>query len=204
MDELFEQLEQALKRFAPSVYARLGSPASEHDIANAENALGLKLPDDVKAAYRWHNGCRSEPEWFIGSCWWANLQEMVERWQMMVRFSTQDRERNPGNYPPYTLAWDSLNVKPVWWSPKWIPIGRSITSTAFYIDLDPAPAGQQGQILFDVGMQDASVVAPSFGSYLRELARLFEEGRLIEAPDRSWGEMAPGRPVVWSSFDWQR
>lgn len=58
----------------------------------------MSLPEDVRAAYRWHDGCASELSIFVDLAQWCSLEEMVSNWTMMVRVSTSDRVSNPGNW----------------------------------------------------------------------------------------------------------
>ena len=204
MIETLNRLEAALQRRAPSVYAGLRPPASDAQIAVAERALGVTLPEDVRAAYRWHDGCASELSIFVDLAQWCSLEEMVSNWTMMVQVSTSDRASNPGNYPEPTPWWDELKVKPMWWNRRWIPIGTSNTASSNYVDLDPAPAGTRGQLISDAGMIDARVMAPSLECFFRNLVIHLEEGRLAEAADGSWGEVKPRLPVWWSNFDWSK
>ena len=204
MIETLNRLEAALQRHAPSVYAGLRPPASDAQIAVAERALGVTLPEDVRAAYRWHDGCASELSIFVDVTQWCSLEEMANNWAMMVRVSTANREITPGNYPEPAPWWDELKVKPVWWNQRWVPIGTSTTSSSIYVDLDPAPAGIGGQLIADDGMIDARVMAPSLKSFFRNLAAYLEEGRLSEGADGTWGEIKPRLAVSWSRFDWSK
>ena len=55
----------------------------------------MTLPEDVRAAYRWHDGCASELTIFVGLAQWCSLEEMVNNWTMMVRVSTSDQVKQP-------------------------------------------------------------------------------------------------------------
>lgn len=203
MDESWKRLDDLLARLAPAIHEGLRPPATEAQIASAEKAMGVRLPDDVRAAYRWHDGCTSELSMFVSGCQWCSLDAMVEHWRQKRAFCKADRQRNPRNYPDPEQWWDGLSTKPVWWNERWIPVGLSNTVSSVYVDMDPAPAGRRGQLIADVGMQEAQVMSPSLGTFFKCLGAHLEAGRLIAGGDSSWGEVGDrGMPVWWSDFDW--
>ena len=203
MDDSWKHLDAVLERFAPAIHAGLRPPASEAQIASAEKAMRVRLPEDVRAAYRWHDGCVSELSMFVSGCQWCSLDAMVEHWRQKRAFCQTDRHTNPRNYPAQEKWWDDLAAKPVWWNERWIPVGLSNTVSSFYVDLDPAPAGRPGQLIADSGMQEALVVSPSLGTFLKCLGAHLEAGRLSAGADNSWGVVGDrGMPVWWSQFDW--
>jgi internalin A len=202
MDNLWDEVEDALRQYAPRAYAGLRPPASQEAIAEVEKELGVSLPADVKQAYLRHDGSSDPHSIFVGLCWWCSLEDLLQNWRMLVKFSKSDRERNPDNYPAPQAWWGDLKVQPVFWSPRWIPIGLSGTSSRIYVDLDPAPKGVAGQLISDAGMQDPKWMAPSFSDYLACLTEHLKSGRLSEAPDGPWAPKSPGKPIWWTDFSW--
>ncbi len=56
--EILSQLESILKAKAPQVLEAMQPGLSEEQIAALEQKDGIMIPDDIKALYKWHNGCR--------------------------------------------------------------------------------------------------------------------------------------------------
>jgi cell wall assembly regulator SMI1 len=56
IDEILTKLEGTLQKKAPHFLAELKQGLSDAEITALENKSGIRLPDDVKALYRWHNG----------------------------------------------------------------------------------------------------------------------------------------------------
>ena len=56
MPEILAQLEATLKTSAPHVLASLNSGLSADEIAKIEVQYDIRLPDEIKEIYRWHDG----------------------------------------------------------------------------------------------------------------------------------------------------
>jgi cell wall assembly regulator SMI1 len=65
MDEIWDRIEAWLAQHAPAVLAGLNGPATEQELDATERALGVTLPEDVRASYRRHNG---QPDRQVGRC----------------------------------------------------------------------------------------------------------------------------------------
>ena len=68
MKQILQLLETQLALQFPDILPTLNPPVTEEKIASFEAAVSQKLPEDVKAAYRWHNGCRSLPGEISAPC----------------------------------------------------------------------------------------------------------------------------------------
>jgi cell wall assembly regulator SMI1 len=58
--ELLAELENAIKSKAPQVLDQMHAPLADEEISALERRAGIQLPEEIKALYRWHNGCRSQ------------------------------------------------------------------------------------------------------------------------------------------------
>jgi cell wall assembly regulator SMI1 len=58
MRDLWDRLESHLREHAPSVLQTLNPPATDDQIRAAEQTLARKLPDDLAASLRVHDGQR--------------------------------------------------------------------------------------------------------------------------------------------------
>jgi cell wall assembly regulator SMI1 len=158
MKELLQRLEAQLQLQYPDILPTLNPPATEEQITAVEAAMKQKLPEDVKTAYRWHNGCRSlpgeishplenEPYLLIYRGRWLALDEMLNRWQSFVEMGFIDteyhftEEEDPDN-------WNQLTIRPWTFPPHtWLPLGQDTHASFTYIDLFPGPRGHVGQLL---------------------------------------------------------
>ncbi len=57
MAEILKNLEGVMQNKAPAVLAELQAGLSDIEISALESKSGITLPDEMKALYRWHNGC---------------------------------------------------------------------------------------------------------------------------------------------------
>lgn len=186
-DDIWDRFEAMLRVHAPALLGSLCPPATETEIVEAESAMGVRFPEEVRQAYLRHNGSTSDREagngsglFFVPFSWWASLEEAVGNWHLMVQVSETLRDGDPeGLFATYKPWWDDLKIRPVWWNEKWIPIGLSGTATSVYFDLDPAPKGTVGQLLGDGGMQDPQWVANGLNHYLEMLIDRVERKLLI-------------------------
>lgn len=208
-DDIWHRFETMLLAHAPPLFAGLNAPATEAQVAAAEDVMGVIFPAEVRIAYLRHDGTSREArigasrQFFFPMNWWASLAEMVDNWQMKVSVC-KELQHPEMAFPSYEPWWDDLEVRPVWWDKKWIPIGLSDTATSVYFDLNPAPKGTGGQLIVDHGMQDPYVIASGLNHYLETLTDrverkllIFREGWVLADPDQSvFGE----RGYEWNAI----
>ena len=99
MKAVWKRIHAWLDENAPAGYGHLRPGASADAIQAAEKVMGLKLPADVKASYRVHDGQSNEPGLIGGEGWCLlTLQEMVKWWRKWSKHAPRFR-----NYAP--VAW---------------------------------------------------------------------------------------------------
>ncbi|MGZ7440932.1 SMI1/KNR4 family protein [Paenibacillus sp. TH7-28] len=139
---------------------RLRPGADEAEFEHAEKALGLKFPEEMKTFYQVHNGQDSDlgSEPFVRNLTLSPLGEIVENWNFLrEEFEADEMEPDIGQ-----------EIKPLLWNDKWIPIAYNGGGDYLCLDMDPAEAGQVGQVLYfwhDWG--NRSVEAASLFSFIQ-------------------------------------
>jgi cell wall assembly regulator SMI1 len=158
MKTVWKRIHTWLDANAPAGYGHLRPGASAEAIRAAEGAMRLKLPDDVKASYRIHDGQGNEPGLIGGEGWCLlSLQEMVEQWGRWSRSDPRDARCVP-------VAWGGagdyvfLNL-----GPDSDPQGRLMVQRRDSVDPDP--------------------VAPSFRFWLEDFADRLEDGEFAYSED---------------------
>lgn len=147
--------------------------ATQEEFQEAEAALGVRLPEDLRSAFALRN-----PFWLPLRGEMQTIQEVVDLWNLYCGVWTTD-------------AWGSRSiptgpVRPDWWNPRWIPIAFFPQGNCYFVDLDPAPGGQIGQIVFyDCGDPriklidpKTEVVAACFRHWVEKLATDLERGAI--------------------------
>jgi cell wall assembly regulator SMI1 len=158
MKAIWNRIYAWLDANAPEGYGQLRTGTSAEAIRAAEEAMGLKLPADVRASYRVHDGQGKEPGLIGGEGWCLlSLREMIEQWRRWSRSDPKDAGCVP-------VAWGGAGD---------------------YVFLDLRPdAGEPGRVLVqrrDRGEPDP--VAPSFRSWLEDFADKLDAGEFAYSED---------------------
>jgi cell wall assembly regulator SMI1 len=164
---LFDRLHVWLAANAPDVLERFAPGASEAEIRGAEQQMGVALPDDVRAAYRIHDGCDSS---FLYGDEWCSLAAMVSNWRMLKGL-LDDGSFTPNRSRPVGP------IRAVWYHPAWIPITDDHTGYYHCLDLAPKAKGHVGQVIHWFHDNDRRLVdAKSFRGWLSRFTWQLEEG----------------------------
>src|SRR4051812_6915784 len=59
VNQILDELEAAMKAKAPTLLENLRPGLTSDAITALERQSGIQLPEDIRALYRWRNGCRS-------------------------------------------------------------------------------------------------------------------------------------------------
>jgi hypothetical protein len=103
MKAVWKRIHAWLDANTPKGYGNLRPGATGKAIREAEKAMNLKLPDDVKASYRIHDGQNKEPGLIGGKGWrLLSLKEIVETWGHWSRTNPED-----AHYVP--IAWGEMH-----------------------------------------------------------------------------------------------
>ena len=164
----------ALGTHAGSLGLRPG--ASDADIAAAEAALGVALPDDYKAWLRLHDGqdhVQNGIDWLPASGRLLPLAVTLERWR-------DEQEWVDPNDEGFKYGQDDRRIRCVIRHPKRIVIAGNLWGDGdnTYLDLVPGTDGVVGQVIVAVTECDFLVVANSFLDFLQRWSAAFGSGKL--------------------------
>src|SRR5436190_9785110 len=96
MHGIWKRIHAWLDANAPKGYGQLRSGASVEAIQVAEDAMGMILPDDMKASCDIHDGQFDEPGLIGGEGWCLmSLQEIVDHWGRWTRDDSMYRHCVP-------------------------------------------------------------------------------------------------------------
>lgn len=140
MKQQWERLEAWLKANNAALLADLNPPASDVDIQTLEQKLGMKLPADFVECLKVHDGQRGAADGLFSSSELLSSQRILAEWliwkDLLDGGDLDSNEVQPG-----------AGIKPVWWSPKWIPFTYNGAGDHLCLDLDPASGGRIGQVI---------------------------------------------------------
>src|SRR5262245_37609889 len=100
--------------------------------------MGVALPDDVRAAYRIHDGNAGVS--FLHGRYWNSLEEMVKDWRSLKALYDDGSTPSDVFVPGEATRSD-------FWHPAWIPLAVLTNGSYCALDLAPAPDGHVGQII---------------------------------------------------------
>ncbi len=177
MKETWELIEAKLTELSPEAAAGLQPGATAEAIAQLERVLGAELPQDFRAAYQVHNGQLPNSPGLIESEELLSLPEIQVQWHIwkdLLDSNTFENEQGPYTSHPHP------GIRNDWWNPLWIPITHDGSGNHYCLDLDPAPAGNRGQIIrMWHDDPERSLEAPSFTAWLTDYKNKLESGQLV-------------------------
>lgn len=140
MKQQWTKLEAILQDTAPALLADLAPPATDAEIASLEQALGMSLPADFVACLKIHNGQHGNSRGLFDDAEFLSTSRILQEWRIWKGLldggDFEDAESSPQS-----------GIRPLWWSPAWIPFTYNGAGDHLCLDLDPAGEGARGQII---------------------------------------------------------
>jgi cell wall assembly regulator SMI1 len=170
MNATWHRIEFWLQNHRHLNSARLRSGASPAQLACVEEVLDVCWPDDVKAAYRIHDGMDGSLEALFGAWQLLPLEAVQAAWQLQQKLLVAGRFVNQ-------VCDADLRVQPVWWHSQWVPLCANLQGDLVCLDLHPGPGGAVGQMIrYWHARAERKVLADSFGAWLNAGAAALEAG----------------------------
>ena len=175
MREVWSRIEAVLRATAPDQFDALAAGATPEVIRATETRLGVALPPDVQESYAIHDGSGEVdvlPSTLYGliAVPLHSLAEMVREWQMWQEWGRDEiRPQATGQEGP---------VKMDRYNPLWLPVTWDGGAVNLCIDLDPAPSGWPGQMIYLDHLDPQCVAAESWRAFLERYAVDLESGRI--------------------------
>lgn len=174
VDAAWDRIEAWLKANAPK-WKPLQRGATAAQIAKAEKELGRKLPADVKASYRRHNGtddhgffpdhAGADVSWYLLPL--TGVVGEAEEWAELLEDGDFDDAKPKGK----------KGVRKEVWNRGWVPVAGNGGGDCWCIDLAPAAGGVRGQVIHvSHEMAPREVLARSFRDWLGAIAVALEAG----------------------------
>ncbi len=181
METLWQTIEQKLQDIAPEVYNGLQEGATDAEISELEEVIGVQLPPDLVAFYRIHNGQSPESPGFIHCEEWLSLARILDEWQVWKGLLDGGNFTQDG--APQASDADE-GIQPVWWHPHWLPITYDGSGNHYCLDLAPGEGGHVGQIIrMWHDDSERTLAAPSFEEWIRAYAGQLERDELVYSED---------------------
>jgi cell wall assembly regulator SMI1 len=170
------RIDAWLGRNAPDILDTLEPGATEKMIQDFEQRTGLKLPPDLRASYRRHDGAdesdlfpaleRDEMGYSL-----LTLSQAFRDW----RLHAKRNKGGPGNAPDDFDC--DRGVRREYWNDGWIPVATNGGGDYHCVDLGPAPGGTAGQVIeWRHETNERRLVARSWARWLKDVADGLEDG----------------------------
>jgi cell wall assembly regulator SMI1/predicted DNA-binding WGR domain protein len=175
VDDAWKRIEAWLATYLPDTYKSLCPPAKAREIKAFEEAVRLKLPDDLKQSYRRHNGQEYVSAGIIFGLPLLPLGEAQSQWKP---WSGYDRSKKTKyNFDDEASCFPVDFVQPVYFTRNWIPISHDSGGNHIAIDMSPGELGAEGQVIV-CGRDDTfhPVLALSWAQFLTDVADELERG----------------------------
>lgn len=181
MQAIWEPIEAWLAVHAADLLDTLRPGATAAEIEEAENFLGVSLPEDVKTSYRIHDGQ-----------WAAEDKADLQQWKDYGLYNMHQLlslARMKNNWRVWQDVNENLEPKYKWvtlesgktiatWSDKFIPLSSDGCGDAYFLDLSALlMGGNVGQIIEYHDCDGLYMTAPSFRAWLETFAADLEAGQ---------------------------
>lgn len=161
LDQVWDRIEAKYAALGASGLLRAG--ATEVEITEAEQALGLEFPVTLRASLARHNGSELGG-WPAGDL--LGTSEIVGEVNIWRELLTG------GDFDDLADYQEDERLQPGWWHSGWVCIDADGGGNGHAIDLNPAGPGKVGQVLFmDHEVGPDTVAYPDFVSYLKDHLR---------------------------------
>lgn len=181
--ELWTRYTNWLHNHAPASHANLAPPAGDAQLAGVEQAIGVALPDDVKAVWKLNDGQRETMmatrivpgTVCLPTLSFLSTSLVIEIWREWASL------RASHDLSGLNAACRSIApgvVRPLYTHPGWIPLWSDPTRPDYIgLDLAPDERGAPGQIINFGRNEDAHwACAKSFTELLEVLVAEVESG----------------------------
>ena len=182
MKTIWDRIHFWLESNALEVLASLRPGATQEQLRAAEEAMGVRFPEEVEIVYRVHDGQvrglnHSFAPAFIEGDEWFSLERMVESWRVW-------KDLVEGGHFDGIESEPEGRIRSDWYHLGWIPVTGDGGGDSRCLDLAPAPGGRVGQIIrqiHDDGYR--SVEADSLIEWFSAFADDLEAGEYTTHPD---------------------
>ncbi|WP_363466705.1 SMI1/KNR4 family protein [Halogeometricum borinquense] len=158
----------------------LAEPAPDADIAAVEETVDVTLPESFCTFLQTHNGQTPDSRPLLRRFGLYSTSAIISEWKRMTDLLRDGTFEGRLDDFDERFGRPGPEVRDVWWNDQWIPFARDAGGNLLCIDLDPSPAGSQGQIIVVWhDMPTRPVRASSFAEWFQGYATAIEEGELV-------------------------
>ena len=172
MKKEFDKFKQWLSLNYNDGLLDLNPPATDDEINELINTLGVDLPDDFISVLKIHNGQKGESAWLFDSQEFLSTHRIIEEyniWKNLLETQLKGKVSTPDD-----------GVKNDWWNINWIPFTSDGCGDHYCLDLSPTTTGTKGQIItLWYESDEREIVSQSFSLWFIEYIEQLYSGELV-------------------------
>jgi|GEM_PF-2043237 len=179
IQDTLDRLERWLREHQPALLDAMHPGVTDTELDAFEHTIGRKLPDDVRAFYRWRNGIDKD----VFSTRWQPLplDDLLRFYRDRIAEKKELSDQR------------GLDSEPGWWHPAWLPIIATDNGT-YCVDTEGMRTEVRGQVLrYHSILRNYEIEASCLGDLLRVLVADLERG-CISTPHAA--RTPPGYPQM--------
>jgi cell wall assembly regulator SMI1 len=172
MKKEFDEFKQWLSLNYSDGLLDLNPPASDDEIEELTNTLGVELPEDFIQVLKIHNGQKGEAAWLFDSQEFLSTKRIIEEfniWKNLLETELQGKVSTPDD-----------GVKNDWYNINWIPFTSDGCGDHYCLDLSPNSTGISGQVItLWYESSEREIVSLSFSQWFEEYLCELNTGSLV-------------------------
>lgn len=171
--ETLAQIDRWYAEHVPAIHATLRAGATEGELDAVERHIGMKLPQDFRELYKWHDGQNWENGYIFGLEFipLARVKSEWDVWKSLESEFGDDKVDKHFSHPAGAITENYINT-------GWLAFLVDGGGNSVGIDLNPDIRGRKGQVInFGRDENHKYVLANSVAEFLREYWKRLEEGR---------------------------
>jgi cell wall assembly regulator SMI1 len=140
MNKAFEKFKNWLSENYADGLNELSDSATDKDILEVENKLGVKLPEELIEFLKIHNGQAGDSGYLCAGYRLISTSDIISEWECWKELS------DGGDFDDCIAEPDS-QIKSSWWNKKWVAFAENGSGDSLCLDLDPTDEGLIGQVI---------------------------------------------------------
>jgi cell wall assembly regulator SMI1 len=168
---LWQNFENWLSENTPHLSGFLHFGATQKEIEKVEEILEITFPHLFKNIYKIHNGQFIDKPGIFPEGTMLPLNEIVRHWKILKKLKDEGHFDGIKTDTP-------LEIKPIWWSEKWIPFIGDGSGNFLCIDFDPTNTGKAGQIIwFEHDIAEREIIDFSYSNWIEKTLQNMIKGK---------------------------
>lgn len=165
MADIWKNLEYYLSVYQPDTLASLKPPATDIQIHELQEKVGIILPFNFVEALKTHDGQKGVGDPLFDEYSFLPIKEILMNWFIM-------NDLLDGGDFKDTTPESSPAIQSVWWSRYWIPFADNGAGDLLCLDMAPTTQGTIGQVIeFFHDMPERNVIAPNFQEWFETFVK---------------------------------